>query len=330
MKNLFFLERDENLQSLLDNSSMSSTLSTAAIGRIIENLKRKRNRPSTNKMYYNVWKQFNEFFIRLDSKPQSWEESLTLFVGYLVETNKKSTTIKSYISAIKAVLLDDGVDISEDRYLLTSLTKACKYVNDKVRTRLPIQRGMLNEILRKIDWYYGTVKNQDYLNLLYQSLFSTTYYGLFRVGEVTSSTHPIFARDVHVSDNKNKLLFILRTSKTDWLDSKPQTVKIASDRLKQKELCPFELIRRFLPVRPKFRRNEEPFFIFRDRAPVTPSHMRAVLALMINYCSLNAKLYGVHSLRIGRSVDLYKAHVPISSIRKIGRWQSNTVYHYLS
>ena len=59
------------------------------IENIVDQLKHQRNRLSTRKNYYCVWKQFNQFFIRLDKKPDNWEERLILFVGYLVHQNKK-------------------------------------------------------------------------------------------------------------------------------------------------------------------------------------------------------------------------------------------------
>ena len=73
---------------------------------------------------------------------------------------------------------------------------------------------------------YFEDKGQIYLKILYKTLFSTAYYGLFRVGELTSGSHPVLVGDVHVSENKNKFLFLLRTSKTHWKDVKPQRVKI--------------------------------------------------------------------------------------------------------
>ena len=96
-----------------DSSSTSSSISTAVLESYVERLKMERNRSSTRKVYYSVWKQFNEFFIKLDIKPETWEDRLILFVGYLVEGNKKSATIKSYVSAIKAVLKDDEVEINK-------------------------------------------------------------------------------------------------------------------------------------------------------------------------------------------------------------------------
>ena len=46
--------------------------------------------------------------IKLDVKPKSWEERTSLFLAYLVDTGVQSCMIKSYLSAIKRVLIDDG------------------------------------------------------------------------------------------------------------------------------------------------------------------------------------------------------------------------------
>ena len=48
---------------------------------------------------------------------------------------------------------------------------------------------------------------------LYMALFSTAYFGLFRVGELTASKHVVKAVNVRIGQNKNKILFILDSSK---------------------------------------------------------------------------------------------------------------------
>ena len=194
-------------------TSTSSTISTSAIQHIVDDLKGQRYRDSTRAIYYSVWHTFNEFFVHLDEKPSTWEERLMLFVGYLVQKQLKATTVNCYISAIKAVLRQDGVVLNEDRYLLTSLTKACRYINDRVKTRLPIQRGLCTQLVKTMEDYFQDL-SQPYLAKLYTSLFATAYYGLFTVGELTAGTHPVRVTDIHVADNKNKILFVLCTSKT--------------------------------------------------------------------------------------------------------------------
>ena len=101
------------------------------------------------KNYFSVWRTFNNFVISLDRKPTSWEDRLTLFVGYLVNDGKKASTIKSYVSAIKAVLMEIKVELTTDMFLITSLTHACRLINDHVRTHLPILKGQLNMILKQ-------------------------------------------------------------------------------------------------------------------------------------------------------------------------------------
>ena len=136
---------------------------------------------------------------------------MILFIGHLISEGKKSTTIRSYVSAIKAILQVEGFKIQEDTYLLNALTKACKLHDDIVMTRLPIRLGMLRVILKIVGQEYDT---QPYLRSLYQALFSTAYFGLFRIGEITQSPHVIKACDVHLAKNKKKVMFVLRSSKT--------------------------------------------------------------------------------------------------------------------
>ena len=189
-----------------------------------------RFRSSMKNKYYCIWKSFNKFFIKLDVKSNNSEDRLTLFVGYMIQSKKQPSTIKSYISTIKAVLLNIGIELNEDRYLLASLTHACKLNNDRICTKLPIQRQLLQLIL---DRCQDTMLkcNQPYLAVLYRALFTTAYYGMMRIGEVTTGDHPVKAVDVHVGSNKKKLLFILRTSKTHGLGDKPQKIKIMATEL---------------------------------------------------------------------------------------------------
>ena len=135
----------------------------------------------------------------MDVKPINWEDRLTLFVGYLVHGKKRASTIRSYICAIKAVLLDGGIDLNEDKFLLSSLTKACKLVNDQeVRTRRPIHKGILEVILCSVDQHYH---NQPFLAALYKALYTTSYFGLLRVNKLTAGAHAVKARDVKIGEN---------------------------------------------------------------------------------------------------------------------------------
>ena len=333
------------IQGFDDSSSnTSTTISTKDIKTLVDKLRCERNRTSTRNNYYGIWRNFNEFFIKLDSKPDAWEDRLILFVGYLISKEVKSGTIKSYISAIKSVLQEDGIILNEDRYLLTSLMKACRYYNSHVITRLPISKPLQHTILDETKNYFEKI-NQIYLNKLYRSLFVTVYYGMLRVSELTSGQHPIKARDVHIGTNKKKLLFILRTSKTHWKDNKPQVVKSSCTPPTQTSVyhnpprhivtnrqlyCPYAIIQEFVNARPTCNSEDEPFFVFADRSVVTPVHMRKTLKFILELAGFDHKLYSTHGFRTCRTVDLYKMNLSVETIRKIGRWSSNSVYTYLT
>ena len=293
-------------------------------------LRTQRNRNSTRQNYYRVWRIFNNFILSLDRIPRNWEDKLTLFAGYLVNEGKKSQTIKSYVSAIKSVLLDIKVEITPDEYLLSSLTRSCKLINDHVKTRLPIHRGQLNMLLNKANEIWQC---QPYLKSLNKALLVSAYYGLLRVSELTYSPHAIKAIDVQIGVNKKKILFILRSSKTHSKDEFPQMVKIAatpkSNCLNNEETCPFMIIGDFLARRGTARNSHEQFFTFSDRSPVKPEHMHKMLCKLLIKTGYDPNSYSTHSMRIGRSCDLLKLGFSVETIKKLGRWKSNTVFKYL-
>ena len=193
---------DYRLERLINNSlSSSSTICAFEIEMIIDRLKLECHRDSTKQNYLKIWKIFNQFIIRLDKKPSTWEDRVTLFVGYLVEKNRKSSTVKSYVSALKAVLSYGNIILQEDRVLLSTLTRACQLKNDRVENKLPIRKSFLTLLVQKLD---KILDQQPYLKKLYRTLLLTAYFGLFRIGEVTLRKHVIKAIDMHIGENKQK------------------------------------------------------------------------------------------------------------------------------
>ena len=190
-----------------------------------------RHWDSTKANYYRVWKNFSKFYLSLDYKPISWAERLTLFVGYLVESRKQSATVKLYVSAIKAILQDDGIEFDPDETTITSLTKACRFINDRVYRKIPIQKTLLSKIIKKLKQKYQV---QPYLKMLYTVLFTSAYYRLLRISEVTG-IHAVQARDVLIGTNKNNIMFLLRSSKTHWINNKPQCIKISALKLEKRQ-----------------------------------------------------------------------------------------------
>ena len=189
--------------------------------------------------------------IRLDHKPPSWEEKTYLFIADLVDRGLQSQSVKTYVSAIKRVLTNDDYQWNDNKVLLGSLVKATRLINDRVKTRLPIQHGLLELILFETQRVFKK-KNQFYLELLYKAIFALGYYGLMRAGELLITNideHTVKAKNIHMAENKEKLLIVLYSSKTHGIGNVPQKIKITSNRnceqstkQKHKHFCPFAVI----------------------------------------------------------------------------------------
>ena len=298
---------------------------------VVKKLKANQNRESTKANYYSIWKTFNQFLIRLDYRPPTWEERTTLYCAYLVENKRQSSTVKSYVSAIKSVLVTDGYNWDDRKVLLGAITRACCLKNDIVKTRLPICGKLLELILFELSRIF---RGQPYLYHMYRALFAISYYGLMRIGELTRSQHVIWASSVHLALNKRKLLLVLYSSKTHGKESRPQKIKLSAassdySYLKTIHFCPFTLTANYLIVRGGYELDNEQFFVFSDGRPVFPSHAREVLNKCLINLGLNSQLYGTHSLRIGRATDMLKNNETLDKIRRVGRWRSNAVFKYL-
>ena len=158
----------------------------------------------------------------------------------------------------------DRYNWDENKALLSSLVKSCKLQNDKVKIRLPIQKGLLEMILFEVERYYSTP--QPYLECLYKTIFLLAYYGMLRVGEITFSDHTVKAGHIHIADNKQKLMMVLYTSKTHGQESKPQRIKIsvAAKEIDNKHrfFCPISSTITYMDIRGPYIEESDPFLPF--------------------------------------------------------------------
>ena len=129
------------------SSTTTSSISLRAMDNILQQLKQMQHRDSMCSNYYGIWKNFNKFILRLDIKPTNWEDQLVMYVAYLIHMKRCSTTIKSYISAIKVLLFNGGIAINKDTALLATLTQACRLHSDRVNTKLMISKDLIRLLL---------------------------------------------------------------------------------------------------------------------------------------------------------------------------------------
>ena len=225
------------------------------------------------------------------------------------------------------MLKNDNYNWNDNILMLQTITRGCRIINDTFKERLLIKRHLLEVMLFELGHVFST---QNYLLVTYRALFALAYYGLFRIGELAKGDHPIKACDVHIAQNKMKILIYLRTSKTHGLESRPQKVKICVEtRSATLHFCPFQLLRHYIVMRGDFSDRQEQFFILKGKIPITAEMVRKTLKRVLTAINLNVLSYQSHSFSIGRCCDLLKCGYTVEQIQILGRWRSNAVYKYL-
>lgn len=71
--------------------------------------------------------------------PMTWEDRIYVYTAHLVDNKKSINTVKCYLSAIRQILKSDGVELHEDKELLSSLLTTCKIKNKSLFIRMPIK-----------------------------------------------------------------------------------------------------------------------------------------------------------------------------------------------
>ena len=142
--------------------------------------------------------------------------------------------------------------------------------------------------------------------------------------------------------NKQKAMFILRSSKTHCEADLPQIIKLSQTHKDKKLLikeikfanrgilCPYRALQQYIKLQPLSQSTNENFFIFRDKSTVQAYQFRNVLREIITKCGFDSHLYDCHRFRTGRSLDRLKMGYSVESIKKIGCWKSNAIYTYLN
>ena len=90
----------------------------------------------------------NKFLNKLDFVPESWEERVSYFCAHLIDVHGiQSTTLKSYVSAIKHILKVKEYEWNDGKVYLDVLVRSCKLINDHQTIQLPIQFKLFELIL---------------------------------------------------------------------------------------------------------------------------------------------------------------------------------------
>ncbi|MES9883959.1 MAG: tyrosine-type recombinase/integrase [Sedimenticola sp.] len=173
--------------------------------------------------------------------------------------------------------------------------------------------------------------SSSYETILFQAAYTLAFFGLFRVGELVFSSHaenerPLRRDDILIgtieSESVDTMKIRLRKSKTNQ-SGPPVMIDIHAIGT---NVCPVKAMVAFLRIRP----NTSSYLLCHQNGfPLTRYQFAAILKMVTRALHLETALYGTHSFRIGAATWLAKRGVSNATIKKMGRWSSNTFERYI-
>ena len=244
---------------------------------------------------------------------------ILLFVSYLHLKGLAPSSIITYISALGYVHKMYSVMNPTSVFVVQKVLGSISKIHSKSDSRLPITQFLLHRLLDSVDH----VVSDNYHAILLKAMFLVAFYGLFRIGELTSQTSgviPLYIDQLQVFNNR----FVLNITKfKNNRSNKPFDIVI---HRQQNSYCPYVGMIRYLVSR---KMDSGPLFRFKDGAPVTRSFFTSKLKNCIVFCGLNPKVFKSHSFRMGGASFLASIGKSDLQIQLLGRWSSNSFLRYI-
>lgn len=277
-------------------------------------------------MYKRVWDELKCFCsAKLASEDANLPVSvatLSLFLASLFAKGYAPSTLTSYNSAIGYLHKLNGLEDPSSSVFIIKFLQGARKTRAHVDTRLPITISILHKLVAALN----TIASNVYYKTLYQSMFLTAFYGLLRVGEMTTfpndkTTHCLKFRDIERHALGFTLIF--RTHKY----SLPGRVsKVVIKRQPDSITCPVLHMQSYLSMRGN---NTGYLFIHPDGTPVSRSQFTDVLNNALSFIGLSPTSYKGHSFRIGSCTWHMEQGFTDTQLRSLGRWRSNAFLKYI-
>ena len=177
-----------------------------------------------------------------------------------------------------------------------------------VDKRKPITLDMLHKLLNTLP----LVCSLPYEVNLFSAVFTTAFFGYFRMGELVQNScrelgHAIQVQDVRIT-SANSVQILLKHSKTDQM-GKGVIINLFST---SRDICPVKSLKSYIGVR-----------------PVTRYQVSSVFSMLITKLGLQTRDYKTHSFRIGAATEAWFQGKDIDQIAEAGRWKSKCLYRYI-
>ena len=285
---------------------------------------------STWKTYKTAVESFQSFR-KLYNLQDTWPAplyDLLFYIAYMSHTGLSASTITTYISGISTMHKLNGHTDNTKSFLVTKILEGSKRKNSpKADLRLPVSMNLLKRLIQSLPFVCTSV----YESTMFASAFSLCFFGLLRVGEITSQSkgragkHVIHISDiklVHKQDSVD-LHLMIRSSKTDQ-HSHSTTLIICSQT--DNSICPVHLLKGYLEVRQHA--LDSNLYLHFDGSDLTRYQFSIVLQRALSFCEVKGH-FRPHSFRIGAATEDKRFGIHDDVIKKWGRWTSDAYTKYI-
>ena len=230
------------------------------------------------------------------------------------------STQVTYISSIGYLHKILSAKDPTKEFMIQKLLVGSFKISPSIDTRLPITLILLFRLIEDMHHYVASHHNR----ILLAAMFSVAFFGLFRIGELTTSVHGETLINIgdlnYTSDHFTILIRKYKHSKNTG------SVAIPLFRHDNQVICPVTNMLRYLDIRGY---SPGPLFRFSSGSQTSRSFFVKYLNLGVRFIGLQSSLYHSHSFRIGGASYLAELGLSDSQIRERGRWDSDAFKKYI-
>ena len=235
-------------------------------------------------------------------------------------TGFSSASITTYITAISYVHKIGNFEDPTLHFIIQKTLAGVNRLTGKLDSRLPITIFILAKLTQALS---DSVSNK-YHRVLLHAMFTTAFFGLFRIGELTSDGNSVVSLEFTQCRISDRVLNVVIKHFKHNVSQHPilLTLKQQSDEL----ICPVRAMQNYFTVRGS---QPGPLFCFLNKKPVTRNFFSQKLKFCLNFCGYDTKRYKCHSFRIGGASYFSSLGYSDSQLKTLGRWNSNAFLAYI-
>lgn len=284
----------------------------------------------TRRSYQRAWAVFRQFYAQFYGSPNPTlplsPVCLPLYISYLSFRKLAYSTITLHLSAISYAHKVGGFCDPTKSFLIQKLLTALSRQRHS-DIRLPITRPVLNELVRSLEY----TNSSAFQRTLFSAMFLTAFYGLFRIGELSTKSARFACSVVQYRDlqilSREGVPCTVKITISDYKhnsDHRPFDILITRDD--SVSFCPVKTLLNYCKVRGN---RPGPLFCNSDQTPISVYQFNTELLRCLQYCGLDISRYKNHSFRIGGACHAADKGFSDAQIRALGRWKSDAFKVYL-